>query len=170
MAEQPFNVLILCTGNSARSILGEALVNHWGRGKFAGYSAGSSPKGTVHPIAIELLRQLKFPTEGLRSKSWDEFAAPGAPKLDFVFTVCDNAAGESCPYWPGQPMTAHWGVEDPAAVEGTETEKWLAFRAAFRELENRIKVFTSLPIRTLDRAKLQARLNEIGRTRLDEAG
>lgn len=170
MAEQPFNVLILCTGNSARSILGEALVNHWGRGKFVGYSAGSSPKGTVHPIAIELLRQLKLPTEGLRSKSWDEFAAPGAPKLDFVFTVCDNAAGESCPYWPGQPMTAHWGVEDPAAVEGTDTEKWLAFRTAFRELENRIKVFTALPIGTLDRTKLQARLNEIGRIRMDEAG
>jgi arsenate reductase len=111
-----------------------------------------------------------LPTDGLRSKSWDEFAAPGAPSLDFVFTVCDNAAGESCPYWPGQPMTAHWGVEDPAAVEGTDTEKWLAFRTAFRELENRIKVFTSLPLRTLDRAKLQAHLNEIGRTRLEEAG
>ena len=170
MAEQPFNVLILCTGNSARSILGEALVNHWGRGKFVGHSAGSSPKGKVHPIALELLGQLNFPTDGLRSKSWDEFAAPGAPRLDFVFTVCDNAAGESCPYWPGQPMTAHWGVEDPAAVEGTETEKWLAFRTAFRELENRIKVFTSLPIRTLDRTKLQAHLNEIGRSRLEEAG
>ena len=124
----------------------------------------------MHPIALELLEQLKFPTAGLRSKSWDEFAAPGAPRLDFVFTVCDNAAGESCPYWPGQPMTAHWGVEDPAAVEGTETEKWLAFRTAFRELENRIKVFTALPIRTLDRAKLQARLNEIGRSRIEEAG
>jgi protein-tyrosine-phosphatase len=164
MTGKPFNVLILCTGNSARSILGEALINHWGRGKFVGYSAGSTPKGQVHPIALELLRQLNLPTEGLRSKSWNEFAAPGAPKLDFVFTVCDNAAGESCPYWPGQPMTAHWGVEDPAAVEGSDTEKWLAFRTAFRELENRIKVFTALPIRTLDRAKLQARLNEIGAT------
>jgi protein-tyrosine-phosphatase len=164
MTDKPFNVLILCTGNSARSILGEALINHWGRGKFVGYSAGSTPKGQVHPIALELLRQLNLPTEGLRSKSWNEFAAPGAPKLDFVFTVCDNAAGESCPYWPGQPMTAHWGVEDPAAVEGSDTEKWLAFRTAFRELENRIKVFTALPIRTLDRAKLQARLNEIGAT------
>jgi arsenate reductase (thioredoxin) len=170
MSDRPFNVLILCTGNSARSILGEALINHWGRGKFIGYSAGSTPKGTVHPIALELLRQLKLPTEGLRSKSWDEFAQPGAPALDFVFTVCDNAAGESCPYWPGQPMTAHWGVEDPAAVEGTETEKWLAFRTAFRELENRIKVFTALPIRTLDRAKLQARLDEIGRKSLGETG
>jgi arsenate reductase len=158
----PFNVLILCTGNSARSILGEALINHWGRGKFVGFSAGSTPKGKVHPIALELLRQLNMPTEGMRSKSWDEFAKPGAPKLDFVFTVCDNAAGESCPYWPGQPMTAHWGVEDPAAVEGSDTEKWLAFRTAFRELENRIKVFTALPIRTLDRAKLQSRLDAIG--------
>jgi arsenate reductase len=162
MTDRPFNVLILCTGNSARSILGEALINHWGRGKFVGYSAGSTPKGQVHPIALELLRQLKFPTEGLRSKSWDEFAAPGAPPLDFVFTVCDNAAGESCPYWPGQPMTAHWGLEDPAAVQGPETERWLAFRKTFRELESRIKVFTSLPIRSLDKAKLQARLNELG--------
>ena len=128
-----------------------------------GHSAGSNPKGAVHPIAIELLRQLKMPTEGLRSKSWDEFARRDAPPLDFVFTVCDNAAGESCPYWPGQPMTAHWGVEDPAAVDGTETQKWLAFRTAFRELENRIKVFTALPIGTLDRAKLKARLDEISR-------
>jgi protein-tyrosine-phosphatase len=162
MNETPFNVLILCTGNSARSILGEALINHWGRGKFVGHSAGSTPKGKVHPIALELLQQLNMPTEGMRSKSWDEFAKPGAPKLDFVFTVCDNAAGESCPYWPGQPMTAHWGVEDPAAVEGSDTEKWMAFRTAFRELENRIKVFTALPIHSLDRAKLQARLDAIG--------
>jgi arsenate reductase (thioredoxin) len=165
MDDKPFNVLILCTGNSARSILGEALINHWGRGKFVGYSAGSSPKGTVHPIALELLRHMKMPTDGTRSKSWDEFATPGAPKLDFVFTVCDNAAGESCPVWPGQPMTAHWGVEDPAAVEGSETEKWIAFRQAFRELENRIKIFTSLPIRSLDKVKLQARLREIGKIR-----
>jgi len=170
MTEKPFNVLILCTGNSARSILGEALINHWGRGKFVGYSAGSTPKGQVHPIALELLHQLNMPTDGMRSKSWDEFAKPGAPQLDFVFTVCDNAAGESCPYWPGQPMTAHWGVEDPAAVEGTDTEKWLAFRTAFRELENRIKVFTALPIRTLDRAKLQAHLHAIGNSSVKEAG
>ncbi len=170
MADKPFNVLILCTGNSARSILGEALINHWGRGKFVGYSAGSNPKGTVHPIALELLQQLNMPTTGLRSKSWDEFAKAGAPPLDFVFTVCDNAAGESCPYWPGQPMTAHWGVEDPAAVQGSETDKWLAFRTAFRELENRIKAFTALPIRTLDRATLQARLNEIGGVTFDQAG
>jgi arsenate reductase len=168
MNDRPFNVLILCTGNSARSILGEALINHWGRGKFVGYSAGSTPKGAVHPIALELLRHMKLPTEGLRSKSWDEFAKPGAPPLDFVFTVCDNAAGESCPYWPGQPMTAHWGLEDPAAVQGSETEKWLAFRKTFRELESRIKVFTSLPIRSLDKGRLQARLNEIGQMAANE--
>jgi arsenate reductase len=162
--ERPFNVLFLCTGNSARSILAESLVNHWGRGKFVGLSAGSSPKGAVHPIALELLKNMKMPTEGMRSKSWDEFAKPGAPALDFVFTVCDNAAGEMCPIWPGQPMTAHWGVADPAAVEGSETEQWLAFRAAFRELESRIKSFTSLPIRSLDRVKLQQTLRDIGKT------
>lgn len=162
MSDQPFNVLFLCTGNSARSILAEVLVNHWGRGKFIGYSAGSSPKGAVNPIALELLRHVKMPTDKLRSKSWDEFARPGAPRLDFVFTVCDNAAGEMCPIWPGQPMTAHWGVADPAAVEGSETEKWFAFRQAFRELESRIKLFTSLPIRSLERTKLQERLNAIG--------
>jgi len=165
MNNRPFNVLILCTGNSARSILAEALVNHWGRGKFMGYSAGSQPKGKVHPIALALLEHMKMTTAGLRSKSWDEFAKPDAPQLDFVFTVCDNAAAESCPVWPGQPMTAHWGVADPAAVEGSDTEKWLAFRRAFRELESRIKIFTSLPIQSLDRVKLQARLHEIGRTR-----
>ena len=165
MNKQPFNVLFLCTGNSARSILGESLINHWGRGKFIGHSAGSAPKGRVHPIALELLRQMKLPADGLRSKSWDEFAQPGAPKLDFVFTVCDNAAGEACPVWPGQPMTAHWGVDDPAAVEGTETEKWLAFRKAFHELESRVKVFTSLPLQSLDRIKLQERLRDIGTMR-----
>jgi protein-tyrosine-phosphatase len=165
MVERPFNVLFLCTGNSARSILAEQLLNHWGHGNFVGYSAGSHPKGAVHPIAIALLQHMKLPTAGLRSKSWDEFAAPGAPALDFVFTVCDNAAGEMCPVWPGQPMTAHWGVEDPAAIEGPDTEKWLAFRTAFRELENRIKVFTSLPIRSLDRIRLKERLDAIGRSR-----
>lgn len=163
MSERPFNVLILCTGNSARSILGEALINHWGKGRFVGHSAGSMPKGKVHPIALQLLEHMKLPTAGMRSKSWEEFAKPGAPPLDFVFTVCDNAAGEMCPVWPGQPMTAHWGIEDPAAVEGSDTGKWLAFRKAFQELESRIKVFTSLPIRTLEKAKLQARLHEIGR-------
>jgi len=164
MSDRPFNVLILCTGNSARSILGEALINHWGRGKFIGHSAGSTPKGSVHPIALQLLQQMKLPTKGLRSKSWDEFAQPGAPPLDFVFTVCDNAAGESCPHWTGQPMTAHWGLEDPAAVRGTEAEQWLAFRETFRELEHRVRAFTSLPVRTLDKVSLQARLREIGAT------
>lgn len=165
MSDKPFNVLFLCTGNSARSILAESLITHWGRGKFVGHSAGSSPKGKVHPIAVELLQHMKLPTQGLRSKSWDEFAKPGSPSLDFVFTVCDNAAGETCPIWPGQPMTAHWGVEDPAAVTGSETEQWLAFRKAFHELESRIKVFTSLPIRSLDRMKLQQRLHDIGKLR-----
>lgn len=164
MSQRPFNVLLLCTGNSARSILAEVLVNHWGDGRFHGFSAGSHPKGTVHPIALDLLKQMRLRTDGLRSKSWDEFAAPNGPPLDFVFTVCDNAAGEVCPYWPGQPMTAHWGVPDPAAVEGPDTEKWMAFRSAFKVLENRIKIFTSLPIASLDRVKLQARLDAIGKS------
>jgi protein-tyrosine-phosphatase len=168
MSERLYNVLFLCTGNSARSILAESLVNHWGRGKFRGYSAGSHPKGQVHPIAVELLRKMKLPSEGLRSKSWDEFAVAGAPPLDFVFTVCDNAAGEVCPYWPGQPMTAHWGVADPAAVEGPDVEKWLAFRRVFSQLENRIKIFTSLPLATLDRTRLQERLDAIGKTPADQ--
>jgi arsenate reductase len=166
----PYNVLFLCTGNSARSILAEQLLNHWGAGVFRAYSAGSHPKGTVHPIALELLRHMKLPTAGLRSKSWDELAAPDAPRLDFVFTVCDRAAAETCPVWPGQPMTAHWGVADPAAVEGDDTQRWLAFRQAFRELENRIKIFTSLPIRSLDRLKLQERLDAIGRARAEDPG
>lgn len=164
MNDRLYNVLFLCTGNSARSILAEVLINHWGSGRFRGFSAGSHPKGAVHPIALELLRQMRLPTEDLRSKSWDEFAAAGAAPLDFVFTVCDNAAGEACPYWPGKPMTAHWGVPDPTAVVGADTEKWLAFRAAFNALENRIKIFTSLPIATLDRIKLQERLSAIGKT------
>ena len=163
MADRPYNVLFLCTGNSARSIIAEALIDQRGRGHFRGFSAGSHPKGRVHPIALELLNQMKLSTEGLRSKSWDEFAVPGAPHLDFVFTVCDNAAGEVCPYWPGQPMTAHWGVPDPAAVEGSDTEKWVAFRETFRLLDNRIKIFTSLPLKTLDRMKLQERLDAIGK-------
>jgi arsenate reductase len=165
VSDRPYNVLFLCTGNSARSILAEALVNHWGGGRFVGYSAGSAPKGKVHPIALALLEHLNMPTAGMRSKSWHEFEKPEAPKLDFVFTVCDNAAAEACPVWPGQPMTAHWGVADPAAVEGSDTDKWLAFRQAFRELESRIKVFTSLPIKSLDRVKLQERLRDIGRSR-----
>jgi arsenate reductase len=163
MSERLFNVLFLCTGNSARSILAEQILNHWGAGRFRGYSAGSFPKGKVHPIALELLRHMKLPIEGLRSKSWDEFAAPGAPTLDFVFTVCDNAAGEACPIWPGRPVTAHWGVEDPAAVEGSEAEKFAAFRKAFQELESRIKTFTSLPVQTLERGKLEEHLEAIGR-------
>ncbi len=162
MTDRPYHVLFLCTGNSARSILAEALINHWGKGRFVGYSAGSRPAGRVNPISLELLQHMQLPTEGLRSKSWDEFAADGAPPLDFVFTVCDNAAGEQCPFWPGQPMTAHWGVEDPAAVEGTDTEKWLAFRKAFRELENRIRIFVNLKFTALDRLSLQKRLDEIG--------
>lgn len=164
MSERPFNVLFLCTGNSARSILAEALIKHWAPGKFIGYSAGSHPKGEVHPLALEYLRYMRLPTDGLRSKSWDEFAAPGAPHLDFVFTVCDKAAGEMCPAWPGQPMTAHWGIEDPAAVEGTDAQKWQAFRDAYITLEARIKVFTSLPMHSLDRIKLQERLDAIGRS------
>ena len=168
MADRPYNVLFLCTGNSARSILAEALINQWGRGRFRGFSAGSHPKGAVHPIALGLLEHMKVPTEGLRSKSWDEFAAPGAPHLDFVFTVCDNAAGEVCPYWPGQPMTAHWGVPDPAAVEGSETEKWGTFRDTFRMLDNRIKIFTSLQLTSFDRIKLQERLDAIGKARPPE--
>lgn len=168
MADRLFNVLFLCTGNSARSIMAEALMNQWGRGKFRGFSAGSHPKGAVHPIALDLLKHMNFPIEGLRSKGWEEFAAPGAAPLDFVFTVCDNAAGEVCPYWPGQPMTAHWGVPDPAAVEGTDTEKWLAFRSTFKALDNRIKIFTSLPIASLNRISLQERLDAIGKARTPE--
>jgi protein-tyrosine-phosphatase len=164
-ADRPYNVLFLCTGNSARSIIAEALMNHWGRGKFRGLSAGSHPKDAVNPIALQLLQRMNLPTEGLRSKSWDEFAVVGAAPLDFVFTVCDNAAGEVCPYWPGQPMTAHWGLPDPAAVEGSDTEKWVAFRSAFQALDNRIKIFTSLPLASLDRIKLQERLDAIGKAR-----
>jgi arsenate reductase len=168
MSHHPFNVLFLCTGNSARSILAESLLNQWGRGRFVGYSAGSYPKGAVHPIALELLKNMKVPTTGLRSKSWDEFAAPGAPHMDFVITVCDNAAGEVCPIWPGQPMTAHWGIADPAAVQGSDKDQWKAFRAAFSELDSRIKIFASLPIRSLDRIKLQEHLDAIGASKLTD--
>lgn len=168
MADRPYNVLFLCTGNSARSIIAEALIRQLGQARFQGFSAGSHPKGAVHPIALQLLKKMNMPAEGLRSKSWDEFAAPGAPPLDFVFTVCDNAAGEVCPYWPGQPMTAHWGVPDPAAVEGSDAEKWAAFRDTFRMLDNRIKIFTSLPLASFDRTKLQQRLDAIGKARPPE--
>jgi protein-tyrosine-phosphatase len=165
MAERVYNVLFLCTGNSARSILAESCLNAEGKGLFRAYSAGSFPKGEVNPFAIALLKQLGLPSEGLRSKSWDEFAKPGAPEMDFVFTVCDNAAGETCPFWPGQPMTAHWGVPDPAAVEGTDAVKMQAFREAFRMLEARIRLFIALPIAKLDRIRLKGRLDDIGRTR-----
>ena len=158
-----YNVLFLCTGNSARSILAEAILNKEGAGQFRAYSAGSYPKGEVHPAAISLLGELGLPTEGLRSKSWDEFAAPGAPQLDFVFTVCDNAAGEVCPTWPGQPMTAHWGIEDPAAVEGSEQAQ--AFWIAHNQLRRRIDLFLALPLDSIDELSLQTRLREIGRNR-----
>lgn len=164
MTQEHFNVLFLCTGNSARSILAEACLNREGRGRFTAYSAGSHPKGDVHPMAIELLKRANYDTSYLRSKSWDEFAAPGAPKMDFVFTVCDSAAAETCPVWPGQPMTAHWGVPDPAAVEGTETERALAFADAYRMLNNRISIFVNLPIASLDRLALQKRISEIGKS------
>jgi arsenate reductase len=156
-------VLFLCTGNSARSILAEALLNHWGNGRFRAFSAGSFPKSQVHPLAIELLQWTNLPTEGLRSKSWDEFAAPGAPPIDFVITVCDNAAGEACPVWPGKPMTAHWGVADPAAVAG-DAEKAAAFRKALAELEARIKLFVNIPIESLDRLALHQAVRGIGQT------
>ena len=164
MADRIYNVLFLCTGNSARSILAEVLINRWGQGKFKGFSAGSHPKGEVHPLALELLQSWGLPTKELRSKSWDEFAQPGAPNLDFVFTVCDNAAGEVCPHWSGQPMTAHWGMADPATVEGPDAQKRRAFLQAASALESRIKIFASLPLRTLDRIRLQERVDAIGKT------
>jgi protein-tyrosine-phosphatase len=164
-ATKIYNVLFLCTGNSARSILAESLLKHWGNGKFRAFSAGSIPKGQVHPLALDLLKRMNLPAEGFRSKSWDEFAAPGAPPIDFIFTVCDNAAGEVCPVWPGKPMTAHWGIADPAAVEGTDLEEASAFRKALKELEARIKLFTSLSIGSLDSMTLQARLREIGKSK-----
>ncbi len=159
-----YNVLFLCTGNSARSILAESLLSSLGKGKFRAFSAGSFPKGQVHPMAIELLKRTNLPVEGFRSKSWDEFASPEAPPIDFIFTVCDNAAGEVCPIWPGKPMTAHWGIADPAAAEGTDTEKAFAFRKALKELETRIKLFTNLPIDSLDHMTLQAKLGDIGKS------
>ncbi len=168
MSDRVFNVLFLCTGNSARSILAESLLNHWGHGRFRGFSAGSFPKGAVHPCALKLLHSLELPGEGLRSKSWNEFAGPRAPVMDFVFTVCDQAAGEVCPVWPGQPITAHWGIPDPAAVDGSEVEQWHAFRDAFRALENRIKIFVALPVASLDRMSLAREVQAIGRLRPDD--
>jgi protein-tyrosine-phosphatase len=165
-----YNVLFLCTGNSARSIMAEALLDHWGRGRFNAYSAGSFPKGAVHPRALDLLEKSRLSTSGLRSKSWDEFAKPGAPEMDFVFTVCDQAASEVCPVWPGNPVTAHWGVPDPAAVEGIEAENNRAFRVAFQALETRIKLFASLRLEALDRLAIKREVDEIGHLRVVAPG
>lgn len=164
MADPSYNVLFLCNGNSARSIMAECLVNRLGQGRFRGFSAGSRPKGEIHPLTLQVLQRNNYLTEGLRSKDWAEFARPEAPQMDFVFTLCDQAAAEACPVWPGQPMTAHWGVADPAAVEGDEVNRSLAFRQALREIETRIQIFVSLPLESIDRLKLQRRLEEIGRT------
>jgi arsenate reductase len=163
MTDRIFNVLFLCTGNTARSILAEKILARDGAGKFRAFSAGSQPKGVVNPLALKVLESFGYPTDGARSKSWDEFAQPDSPRMDFVFTVCDNAAGEVCPFWPGQPMTAHWGIEDPAAVEGADLEKERAFVTAFRYLKNRISAFSALPIKSLDRLTLQKDLSAIGR-------
>lgn len=163
MANRAFNVLFLCTGNTARSVLAEGILRRDGAGRFNAFSAGSHPKGLVNPFAIRTLAAYDYPTEGFRSKNWDEFAVPGAPKMDFVFTVCDSAAGEACPVWPGHPMTAHWGVEDPAAIEGADIDKERAFNAAFRFLRNRISAFIALPFASLDEMALQNRLRDIGR-------
>ena len=167
MSARAYNVLFLCTGNSARSILAECLLRQLGEGTFNGFSAGSFPKGEVHPLALRLLHEQGFSTQGLRSKSWDEFAAPGAPAMDFVFTVCDLAAGEVCPVWPGHPVSAHWGIPDPAAADGSEADRMLAFRDAFRMLERRIKLFLALPLASLDRMALQRKVDAIGRLRRD---
>ncbi len=162
MTDRVFNILFLCTGNTARSVLGEAILRHEGQGRFNAFSAGSQPKGIVNPYALRTLESLGYPVDGLRSKTWDEFAQPGAPKMDFVFTVCDSAAGETCPLWPGQPVTAHWGIEDPAAVEGSDIEKMRAFADAFRFMRNRINAFTALPLKMLDGMSLKKSLQDIG--------
>ena len=167
MADKVYQVLFLCTGNSARSIMAESILNRHGLGRFEAHSAGSHPSGKVHPMALELLERYSYPTARLRSKSWDEFAGPDAPALHFVFTVCDRAAGEACPVWPGQPMTAHWGVDDPAAFVGPDDRKLRLFRDVYCQLERRIQIFTNLPIASLDRLSLQKRLDEIGRTRAE---
>jgi protein-tyrosine-phosphatase len=169
MSDHVFNVLFMCTGNSARSIIAEAILNRVGAGRFKAFSAGSHPKGEIHPFALQLLKSLNHDMSSARSKDWNEFAAPGAPKLDFAFTLCDDAANEACPVWPGQPMTAHWGLPDPAAVEGTDAEKHLAFADTYRMLNNRISIFISLPMASLDKLALQKRLDEIGRE-LPKAG
>jgi arsenate reductase (thioredoxin) len=159
----PFHVLFLCTGNSARSVMAEVLLNHWGRGRFRAFSAGSHPAGKVNPFTVQLLERLNLPTTGLRSKSWDEFAQPGAPKLDFVFTVCDQAAGEVCPIWPGQPITAHWGFTDPAAFAGPDAEKAAVFADVFRQIERRIKIFCALPLETLSRQAIQREVVDLAK-------
>jgi arsenate reductase (thioredoxin) len=164
MTDKIYNVLFLCTGNSARSILAEVQLNALGKGRFKGYSAGSYPNGVVNPFAIEFLTKTGYPTDGLRSKSWDEFAAPGAPVMDYVLTVCDQAAGEQCPFWPGQPMSAHWGVPDPAAVEGSDDQKRIAFRDTASVLRKRIELFTALPAASLDRMSLKSQLDSIGKS------
>jgi protein-tyrosine-phosphatase len=165
MGNRSFNILFLCTGNSARSVLAEATANALGEGRLRAFSAGSHPSGQVNPFALELLEKLSLPTAGLRSKSWDEFAGPGAPQMDFIITVCDNAAGEACPFWPGKPATAHWGVEDPAAVEGTDEHKRAAFHSAYTLLKRRIELLLALPVEKLDALALSARLKEIGSVR-----
>ena len=162
MADRTYNVLFLCTGNSARSVMAEVLLNHWGKGRFRAFSAGSHPTGRIHPFTLDLLSVLKLPTAGLRSKSWDEFALPDAPMLDFVFTVCDQAAGEVCPVWPGQPITAHWGFPDPAAFVGPDVEKRALFADVFRQIENRIKIFAALPLEKLDRLAIQREVRALG--------
>ena len=170
MSGKTYNVLFLCTGNSARSIMAEALLEHWGKERFKGYSAGSFPKGVVHPVALDLLEKAHLDTSSLRGKSWDEFAKPGAPVMDFVFTVCDQAAGEVCPVWPGNPVTAHWSVPDPAAVEGPEAEKIRAFRYAYQALETRIKLFASLRLEALDRLAVKREVDEIGHLQIVTSG
>lgn len=168
MPNREYNVLFLCTGNSARSVMAECAIGRWGKGKFRGFSAGSHPKGAVHPLTLELLKELNYETKDLRPKSWEEFGKPDSPKLDFVFTVCDKAAAEQCPLWPGQPMTAHWGVADPVTFEGSGDDKRRFFFQIYRELENRIKIFTSLRMDALDSFALQQRIREIGRIKLPE--
>jgi arsenate reductase len=164
MAEMTYNVLFLCTGNSARSILAESIMNKLGRGRFRGFSAGSHPNGRVNPLALDLLKQLDYPTQGLRSKSWDEFAGMNGIHFDFVITVCDNAAGEACPVWPGHPVTAHWGIPDPVAVEGTQMQKKTAFRQAYESMDRRIKLFLSLPIASIDQIRIKERMDAIGQS------
>ena len=162
MSDRVYNVLFLCSGNSARSIFAETILNELGGGRFRAYSAGSQPAGAVHPLTLDVLKRLGMDTESARSKSWDEFAAPGAPEMDFIFTVCDSAAGEACPSWPGQPMTAHWGVPDPVLVEGSPAERHFAFAETFRVLRRRIELFVNLPLQKIDRLSLRQQLNEIG--------